>query len=66
MFSRSQSNRPIPKANCEQGEDAAQAAYKDALNENNVPAYIRSMLSEQKQTLRASHDKIKSLRDAAK
>ena len=53
-------------ANCEQGEDAAQAAYKEALNENNVPAYIHTMLSEQKQTLKASHDKIRSLRDAAK
>src|SRR6187401_1944647 len=41
-------------ANCERGEDAAQNAYKDALNENNVPAYIRTMLEEQKQELRAS------------
>ncbi len=53
-------------ANCERGEDAAQDAYKEALNENNVPAYIRTMLTEQKQKLRASHDKIKALRDAAK
>ena len=53
-------------ANCERGEDAAQNAYKDALKENNVPAYIRTMLEEQKQELRASHDKIKALRDAAK
>ncbi|MEJ7647072.1 MAG: PA2169 family four-helix-bundle protein [Chryseolinea sp.] len=53
-------------ANCERGEDAAQNAYKDALNENNVPAYIRTLLEGQKQTLKASHDKVKSLRDAAK
>jgi uncharacterized protein (TIGR02284 family) len=53
-------------ANCERGEDAAQSAYKDALNDNEVPAYIRTILEEQKQTLRASHDKIKALRDAAK
>jgi len=53
-------------ANCERGEDAAQNAYKDALNENNVPAYIRTLLTEQKQTLKASHDKVKALRDAAK
>jgi uncharacterized protein (TIGR02284 family) len=53
-------------ANCERGEDAAQNAYKEALNENNVPAYIRTLLEEQKQTLRASHDQIKALRDAAK
>ena len=53
-------------ANCERGEDAAQSAYKEALSDNNVPAYIRTMLEEQKQTLRASHDEIKALRDAAK
>ena len=53
-------------ANCERGEDAAQNAYKEALSDNNVPAYIRAMLEEQKQKLRASHDKIKALRDAAK
>ena len=53
-------------ANCERGEDAAQNAYKEALDENHVPAYIRTLLSGQKQTLKASHDKVKSLRDAAK
>jgi len=53
-------------ANCERGEDAAQSAYKDALKENKLPAYIRTMLDTQKQTLKASHDKVKALRDAAK
>ena len=53
-------------ANCERGEDAAQSAYKEALSDNNLPAYVRTMLEEQKQQLRASHDKIKALRDAAK
>jgi len=53
-------------ANCERGEDAAQNAYEEALSDNNVPAYIRTMLEQQKQTLRASHDEIKALRDAAK
>lgn len=53
-------------ANCERGEDAAQNAYKEALNANHLPAYIRTILSGQKQTLKASHDKIKLLRDAAK
>lgn len=52
-------------ANCERGEDAAQNAYKEALNDKNAPAYIRTMLEDQKRTLRASHDKIKKLRDAA-
>jgi uncharacterized protein (TIGR02284 family) len=53
-------------ANCERGEDAAQSAYKDALNDNQLPAYIRTLLDAQKQTLRASHDKVKALRDTAK
>lgn len=53
-------------ANCEGGEDAAQSAYKEALSDNNLPAYIRTMLDEQKQILRSSHDQIKALRDATK
>jgi uncharacterized protein (TIGR02284 family) len=53
-------------SNCERGEDAAQSAYKDALADNNVPNYIRTMLEAQKSILRASHDRIKALRDASK
>lgn len=53
-------------ANCERGEDAAQSAYKDALTDNKVPNYISTLLTSQKQILRASHDRIKALRDAAK
>lgn len=53
-------------ANCERGEDAAQSAYKDALEDHNLPAYIRTMLEAQKSILKASHDRIKALRDAAK
>jgi uncharacterized protein (TIGR02284 family) len=53
-------------ANCERGEDAAQNAYKEALEENTLPNYIRTTLESQKQILRASHDRIKALRDAAK
>ncbi len=52
-------------SNCEFGEDAAQKAYKDALQED-LPGYIRTSLEAQKSMLRASHDKIKALRDAAK
>ena len=53
-------------ANCERGEDAAQEAYRNALTEQNLPGYIRTALEAQKQMLRASHDKIKALRDASK
>jgi uncharacterized protein (TIGR02284 family) len=50
-------------ANCEGGEDAAQKAYKTALESTALPAYIREMLVEQQQVLKASHDEIKALRD---
>ena len=50
--------------NCEFGEDAAQKAYQMALGEDDLPEHIRTMLSDQKATLRVSHDKIKALRDA--
>jgi uncharacterized protein (TIGR02284 family) len=50
--------------NCEFGEDAAQKAYQMALQEDDLPSHLRSLISEQKATLRVSHDKIKALRDA--
>jgi len=53
-------------SNCERGEDAAQDAYKEALDENTLPNYIRTTLESQRQILRGSHDRIKALRDAAK
>ena len=49
--------------NCEFGEDAAQKAYRTALSEEDLPSFLRQMLTEQQQTLKASHDEIKSLRD---
>ena len=52
-------------SNCEYGEDAAQNAYSDALNTDDLPAHIRTMLTDQQQTLKASHDKIRNLRDMA-
>lgn len=50
--------------NCEFGEDAAQKAYEMALKEEDLPGHIHSLISQQKATLRISHDKIKALRDA--
>jgi uncharacterized protein (TIGR02284 family) len=49
--------------NCEAGEDAAQRAYKMALEEEDLSAVTRSLIEEQKAQLRASHDQIKALRD---
>lgn len=49
--------------NCEAGEDAAQKAYKSALEEEGLSAANRTLITEQKTELRASHDQIKGLRD---
>ncbi|MBW8686942.1 PA2169 family four-helix-bundle protein [Chitinophaga rhizophila] len=53
-------------SNCEAGEDAAQRAYRTALEDEELPAYLREMIVEQQATLRKSHDQIKALRDANK
>ena len=49
--------------NCEAGEDAAQKAYKTALEEEGLSAATRELITEQKAELRVSHDQIKALRD---
>ena len=52
---------------CEFGEDAAQKAYKEALQSDaglRFSSDIREMITRQKEKLRASHDRIKLLRDA--
>lgn len=50
--------------NCEGGEDAAQKAYKMALDEDGLSADLRTLITDQKASLRTSHDEIKALRDA--
>ncbi|TDQ11451.1 ferritin-like domain-containing protein [Pedobacter metabolipauper] len=50
--------------NCEFGEDAAQRAYKMALDTEGLSADLRATITEQKAELRVSHDQIKALRDA--
>ena len=52
-------------ASCEFGEDAAQKAYKDALEENDLSPDVRATIENQKATLREAHDKIKMMRDTA-
>ena len=49
--------------NCEAGEDAAQKAYRTALSNDALPAYLRELLMKQQESLKESHDEIKSLRD---
>lgn len=49
--------------NCEFGEDAAQKAYKTALESDHLPAYLRDIIYDQQQILKASHNEIKAFRD---
>lgn len=49
---------------CEFGEDAIKKAYREALNEEVLAAYIRELLMEQEEELIEAHDEIKELRDS--
>ena len=53
-------------AEAERGEDAAKAAYKDALEQENLPAPVREILTAQQMEVQAAHDQVKALRDASK
>jgi uncharacterized protein (TIGR02284 family) len=57
-------DRKTVLANCEFGEDAAQKAYKSALEDEELPSYLHTTISEQQGKLKQSHDKIKALRDS--
>jgi len=48
---------------CEFGEDAILKAYKEALEEEHLPAYLRQMITRQQGELLDAHDEIKALRD---
>ena len=50
-------------AECERGEDAIKKAYKDALEENNLPSDVRTLLLKQQDNVVSGHNKIKALRD---
>jgi uncharacterized protein (TIGR02284 family) len=50
----------------ERGEDVAKKAYKDALEENDLPAPIRAIVTKQAAEIQAAHDEVKALRDATK
>lgn len=50
-------------ATAEQGEDAAKAAYDEALKEH-LPADIRDILLTQQAHIKSSHDKVKAFRDS--
>lgn len=49
---------------CEYGEDAAQKAYKAALDRSeDYPASVRHLIEDQKNMLKMSHDLIRNRRD---
>jgi uncharacterized protein (TIGR02284 family) len=52
-------------AECERGEDSAVEEYKKALEDGLTPA-AQELVSRQFAEIKAAHDRIKSLRDAAK
>ena len=49
---------------CEFGEDAILKAYRTALEDENLPAYLRETISQQESELLDAHDDIKALRDS--
>lgn len=60
------SDRKAILASCEYGEDQAQKAYDEALeSDTEISAETRQLIMSQKQALKAHHDEIKRMRDAA-
>jgi uncharacterized protein (TIGR02284 family) len=51
-------------SSCEFGEDAAQRAYKAALEEDDLQPATRTVIETQKAALLEAHDRIKDLRDS--
>ncbi len=50
---------------CERGEDVALNAYKKALEET-LPSNVNSVVQTQFNTVKATHDKIRDLRDKSR
>ena len=58
-------NRKSVLASCEFGEDAAQKAYRTALEEDDLSPDVRAVIESQKATLLEAHDQVKMMRDTA-
>jgi uncharacterized protein (TIGR02284 family) len=50
---------------CERGEDYAKKAYREALENDRLPANIREVVQRQCDAVIATHDRVKILRDSA-
>jgi uncharacterized protein (TIGR02284 family) len=48
---------------CESAEDAAQKAYKKALEIDRLPAFLKELLFQQQEILKAAQDDIRALRN---
>jgi len=51
-------------AECERGEDSAIKEYREAMEEENLAAPVREIISRQYAEVKSAHDRIKQLRDA--
>jgi len=60
------SDRVAILSSCEYGEDQAQKAYKEALEEEGLDAETSSLILSQQAILKKSHDDIKRMRDLSK
>jgi uncharacterized protein (TIGR02284 family) len=49
---------------CEFGEDAIVKAYRQALDEDYIPAFLREIITRQQSEILDAHDEIKALRDS--
>jgi uncharacterized protein (TIGR02284 family) len=49
---------------CERGEDSAVANYQDALNDQNLPTDVRSIVERQFAQVKEAHDRVRSLERA--
>lgn len=48
----------------ERGEDAAVKAYREALEDADLPSSLRSTITRQAAEVKAAHDEVKALRDS--
>ena len=51
-------------AECERGEDSAVSNYQDALNDQNLPTDIRSIVERQYTQIKDAHDRVRALERA--
>lgn len=53
-------------AECERGEDSAVKEYEEAMEDEDLTAPVREIISRQYTEVKSAHDRVKQLRDATK